>query len=270
MLISFEVKKHSGRLIVTLNNHEIINTEINKVNADPIKISKDLLASTNELKIEVSDVGIAFWATNEYLIENFKVSADFTDTSTTSSSLTFIIPNSESSNIEKANLRFVPECQADTVGPLDILINNRLIYSSVPDCGIPRPLEFAPANIITGENVLTFKADRGRYLINSIKITTNLMESPSYTNFFQINNDEYKDVVSGQKSVNMTFYFVDDQEDKEAEIRINGRRLYMPLNHKLEWSTKLNNYIEEGSNSIKVVPQKKLEIRKLEIQLEKN
>ena len=51
-----------------LNNHEIFN-EIEKLNVEPIKVSKDFLATNNNMKIEVSGAGKAFWSTNEYLRE---------------------------------------------------------------------------------------------------------------------------------------------------------------------------------------------------------
>lgn len=268
MLISFDAKKSKGRLILTLNNYEIFNNKIEKVNVDPIKISKDYVGSTNQLKFEVSGVGAAFWSTNEFLLENFKITADVTDISTRESVISFIVPRSESKNIEKARLRFVPECRPENVGILDILINNHVIYSSVPDCGTPRPLDFHPMHIITGENKLTFRSDRGRYLIDQIKITTELEEQPSYTYFFEIDKDDFEDIQDDKKSVNLTFYFVDDREDKEAEIIVNNRKTFMTRHSDFEWSTNIDRFVEEGSNSIKIIPEERLEIRKLQIILE--
>jgi hypothetical protein len=268
MLISFDAKKSKGNLILIMNNYEIYNNEITKVNIDPIKVPKDYLAKSNDLRVEVSGVGIAFWSTNEYLLENFKVTADVTDTSTQEGEISFIVPSSESRNIEKAEIRFVPECQPNKVGLLDILINNHVIYSSVPDCGIPRPLDFSPVHIITGENKLVFRTEKGRYLIDQIKITTELKETPSYTYFFEIDNDQLEDIEEDRKKVNLTFYFVDDKEDKEAEIIINGRKTFMTLHNDLEWSMNIDRFVEEGSNSLKIIPEEKLEIRKLEVRLE--
>ncbi|MCK5138396.1 MAG: hypothetical protein KAK00_01130 [Nanoarchaeota archaeon] len=270
VLISFYSKKKKGRLIITLNDHEIFNNEIEKVNVDPIKISKDFVAANNNLKLEASGVGMAFWSTNEFLLENFKITADVTDTSTRESVINFIVPQSESRNIEKARLRFVPECQPENVGTLEILINNHGIYSSVPDCGTPRPLDFSPTNIITGENKLVFRSDRGRYLIDQIKITTELKEASSYTYFFDVDEDLIEDIEDDKKSVNLTFYFVDDKEDKEAEIIINSRKTYMTSHNDFEWSTNIDRYLEEGSNSLKIIPEERMEIRKLQVRAEDN
>jgi len=149
LLMSFFVKRNKGRLLITINNKEILNKNIDEVNVEPVKIPKEYIAENNVLKIAVSGVGAKFWSTNEYLIENFKITGDITDTSTKESTLSFVVPRSESQNIEKAEIRFVPECQEANVGMLEILINSHLIFSSIPDCGVPRPLESTSAAIIT-------------------------------------------------------------------------------------------------------------------------
>lgn len=268
VLLSFYAKKNKGRLILTLNNYEIYNSNVEKVNVDPIKVSKDLIAKNNNLKVAVSGVGAAFWSTNEYLLENFKITGDVTDVSTRESVLKFIVPQSEAKNIEKSEIIFVPECQPENVGVLDILINNNVIYSSVPDCGTPRPLEFSSVNMITGENKLTFRSDKGRYLIDRIRITNYLIDAPSYTYFFDIDGDDMKEIEKGDKRANLTFFFVDDIEDKEAEIIVNGGKAYMTRHDDFEWSKDISNYVREGSNSLKIVPEERLEIRKMQLEIE--
>lgn len=268
VLISFFSKKSKGNLIMIMNGYEIYNSEISQVNVKPIRVSKDYLATTNTLEIAASGVGVAFWSTNEFLLENFKITADVTDISTRESVLRFVIPREEAQNIEKAELRFVPECQPADVGVLDILINNRMIFSSVPDCGVPRPLEFAPANIITGENTISFRTDKGRYLIDQIRVTSELEETPSFTFFFTLSGENFAEIEDGDKLVNLTFFFTDDEEDKEAEIIVNSGKTFMRRHDDFEWSTILNTFVEVGSNSLKIVPEERLEIRKLLVTLE--
>ena len=294
ILISFNAKKSKGRLILTLNgyeifnnkiekvnvdpikvsndylaeNNELFNNDIDKVNVDPIKISNDYLAENNELIFSVSGVGIAFWSTNEYLLENFKIVAQKTDTSTQTSQNKFHI--SDSDNIEKAELIFLPDCQQGNVGILEVLINKNIVYSSVPDCGTPYPLSFSPFNLISGENTVTFRADTGRYLIDQVKVKTDLKDQPSYTYFFDLKSDDLKDIKDDKKELNLSFYFADDREDKEAEIIINGARAKsMPFHHEAEWSTIIPyDYLETGSNSLKIIPKENLEIRKFILSLQ--
>ncbi|MBD3164924.1 hypothetical protein GF323_07030 [Candidatus Woesearchaeota archaeon] len=270
ILLSFEAKKRKGRLIIVLNDYEIYNNKVEKVNVDPIKISNDYIGEDNQLSLSVSGVGAAFWSTNEYLLENFKITADITDTSTREAEIKFVLSEGEAGNIEKSELRFVPDCQPANVGLLTILINRNEIYSSVPDCGIARPLEFAPMYLLRGENKLTFSTERGRYLIDQIKITNDLEEQPSYTYFFELENDELEDIEDEQKKVNLTFYFVDDKEDKEAEIVINGMRsLSMRFHDAAVWSRIIPaDFLEAGSNSLKIIPEERMEVRKLQLTLE--
>jgi hypothetical protein len=226
-----------------------------------------MITNKNNLKLSVSGVGIAFWSTNEYLLENFKITADITDKSTTASTMTFIIPKSESSNIEKTKLRFNPECEPTNVGTLEILINNQVVYSSVPDCGVLRPLDVPSSAIITGENKLAFRTEKGRYLIDQIQITNELEDTPSYTYYFDLTEEQMQDIEGGNKDANLTFYFADDREDKEAEIIINNAKTYMTRHHKFEWNMNIDRYLEEGSNSIKIIPEENMDVRKLQIRL---
>jgi hypothetical protein len=266
-IISFNAKKREGILTITLNENEVFSSKVDTYNPEPIAIPEDALKESNELKISVSGVGIAFWRTNEYLLEDFKISADVTDTTKKESELTFIIPKSEFDNIEEAELRFVPECQPSKVEKLEVSLNGNEVYFSIPDCGTPMPLDISPSDLVKGENKLVFKTEKGRYLMDQIKLTTTMKETPSYTFYFDLDKEDYDDIKDNNKKINLTFYFVDDISDKEAEILINDGKLFMTRHHKFEWSANIKNYVESGSNSLKVLPEEKLEIRKLQVKL---
>ena len=60
------------------------------------------------------------------------------------------------------------------VGKLDVFINSNNVFSSVPDCGTLRPVEFAPSVLSEGENKIIFRTDRGNYLIDQIVVKTEL------------------------------------------------------------------------------------------------
>jgi hypothetical protein len=232
VLISFSVMKSKGRLAIIINEHEIFNNEIDQVNIEPLKISKDLLSETNTIRLEVSGVGIAFWRTNEFLLSSFKLTADVTDISTQEAVLKFMVGTEEAGNVEKATLRFVPECQPQNVGMLQILLNNNEIFSSIPDCGVARPLQFSPILY-----------------------------------YFDIDGDDMRDIERGNKLVNLTFFFTDDRKTKEAEIVINGKKTYMTRHEEVDWSANLDRYVESGSNSLKIIPEERLEIRRMLVQL---
>jgi hypothetical protein len=129
------------------------------------------------------------------------------------------------------------------------------------------PLDISTSDLVKGENKLVFKTEKGRYLMDQIKLTTTMKETPSYTFYFDLDKEDYDDIKDNNKKINLTFYFVDDISDKEAEILINDGKLFMTRHHKFEWSANIKNYVESGSNSLKVLPEEKLEIRKLQVKL---
>jgi len=268
VLLSFSVRKAKGDLIVEVNGKQVWSGPIEKVNADPIRVPKDALSSQNTVTFRASSPGLAFWRTHEYLIENFKVTADLVDTSSQRAKVDFVVGKEEAGHIEKATLRFVAECETGRVGVLDILINDRGVYSSVPDCGVPRPLVFDSKLLIEGENTLEFRSTKGRYVLDQLKITTKLEEIPSFTYFFDVDSDQFKDIREGRKTANFTLFFTDDKEDKAAEIIINGRKTFMTRHEEFEWSLILDRFLEQGSNSLKIIPDTRLEVRRLQVVLD--
>ena len=266
VLLSFNAPVREGRLLIRLNGVEVYNKELTSVTVPPIKLPKDALAIDNTLTFSVSGVGFQFWSTNEYTLENIKVTADITDTTTQASRNIFFLTDSEYNALDKTTLRFNSECEPTQVGVMDVIINNKNIHSAIPDCGSVTRVEFSPFYLASGENVLIFRSDRGRYIIDQINVKTELKESPSYLNFFEVSNEQFKDVQNDRADVNLTFTFVDGIEEKEAEIIINGRRTYLPRTEDLAYEKNINIYLEEGSNSIKIVPKITMDIRNLKIE----
>lgn len=267
LLLSFTAKKHNGRLIVLLNSKEILNTEITKKNVEPIELEEEDLASENVLEFMVSGVGWKFWGTNEYILENILVTADVTDVSEQESKNVFMISATEKHNLESAKLRFFPDCVPGQVGKLDVLINSREVFSAVPDCGALRPIEFDPAILRTGENNVVFKTRKGRYLIDQISVDTELKQISFPTYFFDIEDDEFSDILDGDIKVNMTLRFVDNQEMKQAKIHINGRTTSLNTRDSF-WHKDITSFVFDGSNGIKIEPDDStLEIIELSVEL---
>ena len=253
VLLSFSVKDAMGRLTVLLNGEEIYNNEISTKNVMPIELPKDSLVDSNVLDFKVSEVGFRFWRTNEYTLENVQVTGDVTDVTTRESKNVFVISQTEKFNLEKALLRFLPDCRQADVGILEIQINNRQAYSSVPECGVLKTIEFSPAILENGENKLYFSSNNGRYLIDQISITSRLKEIAFPVYFFDVSGNQYSDIVSGRDDVNLSMRFVDSQDFKRGRIYINGKTL--SINTKdATFSKVIDNYIEVGQNGIRIEP----------------
>ncbi len=185
VLLSFTPKRAKGRLSIALNGETIFDKEVGGVQ-NPIALPTRLLKEENLLTFEVSEVGFRFWTTNEYQLTDLKITGDVTDVSEQLSSNTFIVTDSEKFNLEKATLKFFPDCNPRSVGALTIYLNNENVYSSIPDCGQLNLIELSPSTLSAGENALIFKAQEGRYLIYQIIVKTKLKQQTYPVYYFDL------------------------------------------------------------------------------------
>ena len=143
----------------------------------------------NTLQFSVSDVGMAFWTTNEYSIENLRITAKIHDTSSTESRNHFYITPDEAKGIINARLRFNPDCKTSEAGYLDVYLNDLTVFSGIPDCGILNTYQISPSVLNVGKNTLKFRTAQGSYLIDQITVTTKLDEPVQPTYYFDLDPD---------------------------------------------------------------------------------
>jgi len=266
ILLSFIVNKHLGRLVITLNGNQIFSSEVYGVNLEPIKLPNDMIGKDNIIEISVSDVGAAFWKTNEYALESIKITADITDVSTRQAMNTFITTSTEKDNLERIFLKFLPDCEQYSVGTLNIMLNNHNIFTSVPDCGVLRVLEISPYYVISGENIIIFETTKGAYLVDHISVKSSLKELKYPTFYFDVSGDAYNAVASGTHVV-LTFEFADDVEYKKAQIWINGHLDGFATNDRVV-EIPITLFVNKGNNVIEIKPQTTVDIVKLQASLE--
>lgn len=260
----FNIKRHGGRLILKLNGYEVANNELTAINVDPIELPKRILQRENTLEASVSGVGWKFWRTNEYILENIQVTADITDISTRKSELVFQVTSTEKNNLDRVFVKFFPDCSIREVGPLNIWLNNNKIFSSVPDCGILRPLEVSPHLLLSGENNLAFATDKGSYLIDTITVKSELREMVYPTYYFEVNESIYGDIIDDDLDVILYFEFVDDVEQKKAEIWVNNHQRGLDTRDR-EYDMNINSMVKEGNNVIEIKPKTILDVVNLEV-----
>lgn len=270
VLLVFNIKKSSGRLIIELNGNSIYDNEVPGPNINPIALPREFLKEgLNSIKIEVSGVGIRFWKTNEYILEEVMITADVTDISRQESKNVFLVTSTEKDNLDRVFLKFVPECKEGEVAQLDILLNNHNIYSSIPDCGTLTSLEVSPHNLISGENKLVFRTTEGRYLMDRIVVKSELKERVYPTYYFEINESQLDDIEDGDVDAMLYIKFTDDVEYKKADVYVNGGDARDHIGTtKSEYELKLNNYINEEDNVIEIIPKTTLHIVSLKVVLE--
>ena len=268
VILSFKAKENEGTLTVKLNSQVVFENDIDSETAPPISLKNSLLAAQNTLEFSVSSVGGKFWKTNEYSFEDVRIIGDITDKSKQESRNVFTLTSKELSNIEKANLRFVPYCgNADQVGLLEIEINSRNIFSAVPVCEDAYKQPIPIGMLDAGENRILFKTGKGSYSVEQIMIDFEEKETEEKFYFFEVNQSQLDMIDDNEKEAILTIEFVNDKENKRADININDRFLTLDDDERT-FTKNIDDYLEEGNNFIEIRPRTRLDIVELRIELE--
>ena len=188
------LSEHKGTLTITLNGRVIYDYGTDQGNIGPIELPMaNLHEGTNTLTFSVSEVGLAFWTTNQYRIDSMKVTGKRLDTSRSSSRTSFYIPPDEAEDMETAKVKFYPDCTPSDVGTLTVHLNTHQVFNGIPDCGILNSHSVSPSALNLGENQLMFSTEKGRYLIDQISVDTQLKEREDPTYYFDLSRDLFEE-----------------------------------------------------------------------------
>ncbi len=265
-LLSFTVPRHKGILTIVLNGNILTSNEYTTESPGAIKLPRDWLLANNNLVFRVSGPGIEFWKSNEYLIENLKITADVTDTSGVENKQVFIITEQEKSNLDFFELSFIADCKTTDVSPIDIYLNKRRIYYSVPDCGQPtRVAQQDTTRIKDGENDLLFRTEKGFYEVYSVEAKLKLKKPIFPTYYFYLEKVQFDEIEKDTADLNITLLFTNDEAEKKGVVLINGvkREINSP-DQDFNW--KVNDFVRQGNNAIEIQPKsEKLDILELKV-----
>ena len=266
--LTFNVKKSQGVLMIKLNGETIYENEITSTNVEPIELKKQYLSEENVLEFSVSGVGVKFWTTNEYSLDNIQLIGDITDTSRQQSENTFTLTNEELQNLEEAQLSFIPYCSRETsVGALEVMANNRRLYSAVPVCDDLVRQEVAISVLDAGENNIVFKSLGGSYSIEQIVFDIKLKESKTMLFYFEVNESIYDKIIEGSLDAVAYIKFVEDDEEKRFELNVNDHLRTVEQDEN-DYSKNINSWIEEGNNYIEIRPKTQLDIVEIRVEIE--
>ena len=265
-VLSFTVPKHKGVLTVILNEGILLSKEITTISPAPIKLPKDYLKNQNSLVFKVSGPGIEFWKSNEYNIENMKITADITDKTSQENKQIILVTEQEKDNLESFELRLVADCRALETGPMEIYLNKRLIYSGVPDCGIK--IEVPPVDAMRlreGENDLLFRTEKGNYMLYGIETKLKLKEPLFPTYFFSLETEEFENIKSDDADINLTLLFPNSVDRKKGVVLVNDYFMEIET-YESSYERKINEFIRDGNNAVEIrAEQEKLDVLELEV-----
>ena len=268
VILSFSAKKKgTGVLTIKLNNEVVYENELTGGIAEPVKLPTKLLSEANTLSFEVSSVGLKFWTTNEYAFENVRIIGDITDVSRQESNNIFIIGDSEFSSMQSAILKFVPYCSGTkNIGQLDIFVNNKKVFSTVPVCDNPYRQQISKTVLNEGENVIVFKTNKGSYSVEQISLAMDFKEPSTKTYFFEINEGAYNDLRDNGRAVMLSLKFIDDTTEKRVKLDVNGRQETVETSKNL-FSKDISTKLVQGNNYVRLEPFEDLEVVELKIEI---
>ncbi|MBS3114170.1 hypothetical protein J4448_03640 [Candidatus Woesearchaeota archaeon] len=267
VVVSFTAKKRNGILTIKLNNAVVFENELANDIIEPVKLDKKSLGKTNSLEFSVSSVGLKFWTTNEYSLENVKIIGDITDTSKQESTNIFTLSDSEFSSMDKATLKFIPYCgNVNELGTLDIFINNKKLFSSVPVCDNAYKQSIPKSALNEGENNIVFKTNKGSYSVEQIKIALEFKEPTVKTYFFEIDASTFKQIRNDDKDVELSIKFVEDKKRKRAKLDVNGHVETIETEKAL-FTKNIDTKVSEGNNFVRLEPLEDMEVVELRVEL---
>jgi len=267
VVLAFNVKRSRGRLELYLNNAEIFNGVLSEGTPNPIELPKDFLNDKNVLSFKVSSPGIAFWRNNEYLLENVVITGDVLDLSHSRSRQFFYISEVENLNLESVKLKYYPNCDIRSVGPLLIYLNGEEVFSGVADCGIYNTLYVDKNSVFEDRNELEFVATEGSYFVDRVSVRTELKELLYPVYYFELDEDVFDDdELKDEFNVTLRLRFV-NEEDKRLEYLINGRRKHIRTDE-LTYTTILDDYVVPETNSLEIIPRTVVDIAELLVTLD--
>ncbi len=266
-LLGFTARDANAALMIYVNEEEVYNAQVVNGESYVVNLPANLLQSGNEIVFKTTSPGLAFWRTNGVELDNIKVIAEVTSTEAQVSKSTFIVSETEKTNLEEVVLRFQPECQFGEAGKLRVEINRREIYNAFPDCDVLMvPIEFPIDAVREGENEVVFSTDKGRYILSRIIVESELKEVDFPTYYFELSEEDYQDVRDGDRRLRLSMDFVDVVERKRGEVFLNGRATNFDTKE-AEFVDDLSDDIVRGNNALKISPRKTLEIREVRIDL---
>ncbi|MBS3152938.1 hypothetical protein J4426_00010 [Candidatus Woesearchaeota archaeon] len=256
----FTVEEGDGNIIITLNDVEVFVGQASGL--QNIVLPKNLLQEVNTIKFEVSSPGINIFKSNEYTLRDVKVRQSF-EIVNTKEKRRIVLSAAEKGN-GKLNYRLFCNSAAD-ISRLRIFLNGKELSDEVITCGSSeKEAEIDSNDLDEGENEFIFDIDKGDYLINDIELTVKSSEGGSINYKFAVSEDDFEDIKTRNKDVELDIQFSDDDE-KKFVFEINNNEFTIDIKDNEYNQDNLGRFIEEGNNVFKITPQSEFNIDKLDL-----
>ncbi len=251
----FTVLKAEGILKLKINGMEFFSEDV----APGIKLVEvpiTFLKANNELEIEVSHPGVAIWNTNEYALKSVGVKEEF-EIINSKEERFFTLTQEEKKVMNQVKLSYFLHCNSKPARDFTLLrvfLNDNNIFSGQTRCvSTNQNIDIETADLIPGNNKLLFSIDDGDFSFNNIELQTRTDSEDFPTYIFQVGTNIVNDIPSRRKNIKLQLFLDNDSKQKSARIKINNGSLFLNTNTG-DYEADVTEFIKEGSNFIKIVP----------------
>jgi hypothetical protein len=265
LFVSFQAPMNRGRLKILFNGVPVIDQDINVRNPPPVQLPKSLLRASNTLEFQVWGFGLIF--ARQYALEDVKVIGEILDVRKQQAANSFSVTPLEYENIESGYLGIYPICSQEDVGVLDIMLNDKVIYSAVPVCESPTRHDLFQEDFRSGKNTLGFKLRSGAARIEQVRIKTFVKPTKGFSDFFFIEPDVFNAIATGRAHAVLEIEFVDDGRLKEAQTNVNGR-LDILSQREPVFIRDISTVVRDGNNFIGIEPGGDLNVISMTVRVE--
>ncbi|MBS3148859.1 hypothetical protein J4219_08330 [Candidatus Woesearchaeota archaeon] len=264
VILSLQAPTRAGTLVITLNGQTIYESTVATQNPPPITLPKTLISGANQLEFYVKG---GFFSRTRYELFDVKVIGEVTDAARQAATSTFTISDVEKENLDTAFLDFYPLCDQNEVGTLSIELNDRIIHSAIPACEGLNRADLDKEELRDGKNTISFKINQGSYRVEQIRVRTILKPVKPFIDYFKINSTLYNAVLDNKRNVVLRIEFVDDDEDKQARLNINGKYDVIDQENHI-YEEDISELIKEGNNYLQLDPLTELHIVRITVKAE--
>jgi len=220
----------------------------------------------NRIRIEVADP--TWWQifrTNEAKLSSIEVISRIIDSKDSESQQSFVLSKEQYENIESAYLRFYGRCEARP-GQLLVRVNLELVQSQTPDCNRDTQIQLDTNRLNEGRNTIDYLLASGLFHVDSpvVHLTLRRPLEPLY--YFEINDDQWKDLQDNKKDGRFEMIFVRGTGQKDIDMIINGRTVRIDTTEDRFVRT-ITEHLVLGENYIKLQPRRRAETVQLNIYL---
>lgn len=162
-------------------------------------------------------------------------------------------------DIISAMLNFKADCYS--TDPLKITVNNATIVNEKICTEYNNDITSALAT----NNALIFESD-GNYFLHDVKVKIKFREKDYVTYYFTVDREAYDKIKEGRALVMLKLRFA-DTGSKKITVYVNSHPVNIDTAN-TEYKTAVGRLLMQGQNSIRVLPEKKVNIGQLSIEME--